>query len=291
MSSASIDALTIALGATPQLTPAIGRHRPIAARWTFEPRTMAAHVFPDDFLSMSLTDYRATEYGPRRNRQWVMRRGALALAPAGNSHRWVFHDPADMLHLYLPGGWQRHAAEQHGIAADRLVLRHGPLPDDPFLVHGMELLLTTMKWPHGVAMFTSTIAMAMTVRLMVAHGDMGLPENGGARGGLPPHQLRKAQDLMDDRLASDLTLGDVARHLGLSPRHFARAFRQSTGLPPHQWLLRRRIERATVLLRDGDSPLADVAVRCGFADQSHFTSTFRRATGTTPGRYRGEARG
>ena len=82
----------------------------------------------------------------------------------------------------------------------------------------------------------------------------------------------------------------LARVCGLSTKHFSCAFRQSTGLPPHQGLLQRRVEKAKQLLRDSRSPLADVAADCGFADQSHFTRVFTRAVGISPGQWR-RARG
>jgi AraC-like DNA-binding protein len=75
---------------------------------------------------------------------------------------------------------------------------------------------------------------------------------------------------------------------GLSAKHFARAFRQSTGVPPHRWLIEKRIERAKALLLGGGLSLAEIALACGFADQSHFTAAFRRGTGITPGAYRRE---
>ena len=87
-------------------------------------------------------------------------------------------------------------------------------------------------------------------------------------------------------LDGDISVMVLARACGLSTKHFSRAFRQSTGLPPHQWLLQRRIDKAKQLLRDSRSPLAEVAADCGFADQSHFTRVFTRAVGISPGQWR-----
>ena len=68
--------------------------------------------------------------------------------------------------------------------------------------------------------------------------------------------------------------------------HFERAFRQTTGMPPHQWLTKHRVERAKALLSLGSLELAEIAEACGFADQSHFTRVFSRCEGVTPGRWR-----
>jgi AraC-like DNA-binding protein len=108
----------------------------------------------------------------------------------------------------------------------------------------------------------------------------------GARGGLAPWQLKRAEALMSENLSVQVPLGQVAEECGLSVRHLARAFRQSTGVPPHRWLLDRRVERAKELLPDSKLSLSDVALACGFGDQSHFTRTFTAAVRLSPGLWR-----
>jgi AraC-like DNA-binding protein len=108
----------------------------------------------------------------------------------------------------------------------------------------------------------------------------------GARGGLAPWQLRRAEALMSQNLSVQVPLERVADECGLSVRHMARAFRQSTGVPPHRWLLDRRVERAKELLPDSKLSLSDVALACGFGDQSHFTRTFTAAVRLSPGLWR-----
>jgi AraC-like DNA-binding protein len=108
----------------------------------------------------------------------------------------------------------------------------------------------------------------------------------GARGGLAPWQLRRAETLMSENLSVQVSLGKVAEECGLSVRHLARAFRQSTGVPPHRWLLDRRVERAKELLPNAKLSLSDIALACGFGDQSHFTRTFTAAVRLSPGVWR-----
>jgi|GEM_PF-1422798 len=105
-------------------------------------------------------------------------------------------------------------------------------------------------------------------------------------GGLSPRHLRRACDFIIEHLAEDICLDDLAAQTGLTCKHFARAFKQSTGLPPHQYLIMQRVEAAKRLLIDATASLADVALECGFADQSHFTATFRKSVGITPGTWR-----
>jgi len=103
---------------------------------------------------------------------------------------------------------------------------------------------------------------------------------------LAPWQLKRVTEFINANLAETLQLCDLAALSGLSPSHFGRAFKGSTGLPPHRWHLNQRIERARVMLADAEASLADVACATGFADQSHFTRVFSRAVGISPGAWR-----
>jgi len=109
---------------------------------------------------------------------------------------------------------------------------------------------------------------------------------GAPRGGLASWQERRATAFMDERLDQSFPVSDVADACGLSVNHFSRAFRRSMGKPPHRWLLDRRIEKARELLRDTSLSLADIALACGFAEQSHFTRVFTRTVGMPPGAWR-----
>jgi transcriptional regulator GlxA family with amidase domain len=90
-------------------------------------------------------------------------------------------------------------------------------------------------------------------------------------------------------LDQSFPVSDVAEACGLSVNHFSRAFRRSIGKPPHRWLLDRRIQRAQDMLRINHLSLADIALTCGFAEQSHFTRVFTRTVGMPPGAWRRSA--
>ena len=109
-------------------------------------------------------------------------------------------------------------------------------------------------------------------------------------GGLACWQEARAKELMAASLHEEISMRRLAEECGLSVRHFARAFRQSTGVPPHRWLLRYRVDRAKELLRNQTLSLADTALACGFADQSHFTRVFTALTGESPGAWRRQNR-
>lgn len=107
-----------------------------------------------------------------------------------------------------------------------------------------------------------------------------------AKGGLPPYKLRQALELIKAHIDRPLYLVQLAAAVALSPFHFHREFKRSTGITPHRYMVQMRIERAKTLLAESDVPLAVMAAQLGFADQSHFTSAFRRRTSMTPRSYR-----
>jgi AraC-like DNA-binding protein len=102
------------------------------------------------------------------------------------------------------------------------------------------------------------------------------------RGGLPPVVTQRICEYMESHLDQKIGLDALASMAGLSTHHFARAFHQSVGMPPHNYLLSRRLERAERMLRETRLPLAEIAVATGFADQSHLARHFRRRTGMPP---------
>jgi AraC family transcriptional regulator len=137
----------------------------------------------------------------------------------------------------------------------------------------------------GTAMFADCIALAFFTHIVRAYGNVPI---GGrnARGGLAAWQLRRARDLINVNLAHDLSIAKIAYECGLSSGYFARAFKRSTGVSPCQWLTKMRVERAKELLKNPRCELADIALLCGFVDQSHFTRVFSRSEGYSPGRWR-----
>ena len=101
--------------------------------------------------------------------------------------------------------------------------------------------------------------------------------------GLSARRLEAILGYIGEHLHAALTLRDLAAVVHLSPYHFARRFKESTGLPPHRYIIARRIERAKQLLRgEEELTLAQVAARTGFWDQGHFTRHFKRLVGVTP---------
>ena len=108
----------------------------------------------------------------------------------------------------------------------------------------------------------------------------------GASSELPACRLRRVTQYIQENLQRELRLAELSALVHMSPYHFARLFKRSTGVPPHKFLVRRRIDEARALLEARTVPIAEISRLVGFRTPSHFTTTFRRITGMTPSAYR-----
>jgi len=191
------------------------------------------------------------------------------------------------LHFYLSKDALDWVADDIGAPSiEELDCRAGARFDDP-VVRGIgSALMPALAHPETVNVaFADYALLAVAAHVARRYGHLRATRR-VARGGLAAWQERRAKELLSEHLAEGVSLSVLARECGLSVSHFSRAFRQTTGLPPHRWLLQRRIDRACDLLRDRSRSLPDIALACGFADQSHFTRVFSGSTGIAPGTWR-----
>jgi len=119
--------------------------------------------------------------------------------------------------------------------------------------------------------------------------DSSVREQGECSAGLLPWQVKRVRDYVDADLHGAMSLSAAAAHARLSPGYFSRRFRQSFGVTFSRFVAARRVERAREFLVGGAGKLCEIALACGFADQSHFTRTFGNLMGCTPGRWRRQA--
>lgn len=209
----------------------------------------------------------------------------LCILPAGHQSAWVINGEIRLAHLYF-------SPEQFALGCvtllDRepreLQLRENTFLDDPLQARRFRQLITLNWREPGERLLTSSLAHEMLSHALL--GQVGQREGLRLKGGLAAHQRRQLVEFIDSQLADAISLGQLAGLCALSEYHFARMFRQSFGLPPHQYLLARRLSRAQQMLRSTALPLGEIALACGFASASHFTHRFRQALGGTPGQYR-----
>ncbi|RMQ50681.1 AraC family transcriptional regulator [Pseudomonas cichorii] len=211
--------------------------------------------------------------------------GKLCILPAGHESAWIINGEIRLAHLYI-------SPEQFALGCVTLLDREPrelQLHENTFLDDAEQTArfqrLIQMNWAEpGERLLTSSLAHEMLSHALLSQ--VGLRDGLRLKGGLAPHLRRQLVDYIEMHLADPLSLGQLAGICALSEYHFARMFRESFGLPPHQYLLARRLTHARQLLRHTTQALGEVALACGFASASHFNNRFRQAMGATPGEYR-----
>jgi AraC family transcriptional regulator len=212
--------------------------------------------------------------------------GKAYILPAGRQSISRWDDKMECLCVFLePALVARVASEVN--ASPAIELRQSCHLDDPVIRHVCFALMSESESdkPAG-RLYVESLANVLAVHLFRHYTKGGVKEE-AASGGLSGKRLRRAIEFIRENLERDLNLSEIAGSTGMSPFHFARAFKQSTGLTPHQHLTRTRIERAKQLLAKSDMPIVEICNQVGFQSQSHFTTVFRRLTGLTPRIYRG----
>jgi AraC family transcriptional regulator len=214
--------------------------------------------------------------------------GSILVLPAAHPRRAFWRGPTESVHVHLdPRLIARVAAEAFDLDPGHIELPAAATLTAPAI--RAAILAIDAELGSGAAggrLLTESLGHVLAVHL-IRHAMGSQPATVHRRGGLPRHKLRAAIEYIEENLDAEISLADLAALVHLSPYHFARLFKASTGLPPHQYVITRRIERAKELLLGGDElSLAQVAARVGFWDQGHFTRHFRRLVGVTPKRFR-----
>ena len=215
--------------------------------------------------------------------------GALTCLDLRASWTFDLWQPFDSLHAFIPLTAFDEAAP--GLGMPEIGSRYRPVgdarPDEVMLGLAQSLIPLLSRPRDASTLFADHVFSAMVVHLASAHGGRPHPQaEAGRRGMLALVQERRVRERMLDTLNGDPSTAELAALCDLSRSQFTRAFRQTTGMPPHRWLLVQRVARAKELLARTALPISEVALECGFADQSHLTRVFSKACGVGPGRWR-----
>jgi AraC family transcriptional regulator len=214
----------------------------------------------------------------------ALKRDEIVLAAPGLLPAQEFTGRFEFILLELAPTYIMWAAEELGVADDFDVGQYWRFQDEQ-LRHVMLAMQHELLagFPSGQA-FGEYMGLSFATGLLAKR--FTTQRSSGYRGGLSPAKLRSVKAFVNENLANALSLADIAGLVQMGPCHFARAFKESTGLSPHQYVLRRRIDRAVEMLKDERSSLAGIAYDLGFSSQGHFTTVFRKFTGTRPTNFR-----
>jgi len=236
------------------------------------------------YISMNLDDRPVTLEVKGQNgfRRVVLRRGSAWVCPAGDLVSVRVNSTFSYVRASIdPAFFDRVITTERCGSPVELRRTYGIAKSQIGHILGALVAESDAGNPGGLA-FVEALATGLSQQVAI-HAGACAPRAARLRGGLSTLAKRRTLELMDAQLDASLTVDFLAREVGLSSAHFARAFRETIGRAPHQYLLTLRLERARRLLDAPDAVLSDVAQRAGFADQAHFTRLFKREFGVTPG--------
>ena len=217
--------------------------------------------------------------------------GSIHLMPIGRTCDEARIGSANVqaLHLYVPTGVFTGLMDDYNLPAvpGRSIRYSCGVQDEVINQIGLSVLSEMMSPTAAGRMLVETSSLLLAARLAHAHAEtelIRLPI-------LTPHRLdvvrlQRVLAYIEEHLAEDITVADLANVACLSIFHFTRAFAAATGVPPHRYVSRRRLETARAMIATGRASLSEIALECRFSSQSSFTRAFRRATGVTPAEYR-----
>ncbi|HKX07476.1 MAG TPA: AraC family transcriptional regulator [Stellaceae bacterium] len=274
--------------------PAVGAApsapRVVATRWRSleqRPREVSHETPPDSHIVAIVLRNENVRFSVagRTVHDGVVTPGAFHVTEPAVPTRCTFRGPYDVLHLHVPN---RTIAEICDDSLDREPVPFSPQPTlarDPAIEQlGRALLAAERVGGSYGRLYADSVGIAIVTRLLaLCQADTPVRSRVAE---LAKWRLKRATEYIEASLAESVSLGEIAAAAGLTRMHFAAQFRVATGLRPHEYLLRRRIERAQEKLAETRMSLVDIALSVGFQTQSHFTSVFTRLVGQPPRAWR-----
>ena len=251
------------------------------------------HELPEHTPNRHLVVIHDRIKSPLKRERWLdgelqaeqTRNADVFIVPADVSHRTYWDSEHSYLLLSLDPHWLSHVT-QESIAPDKISLKPLFPKNDPLLYHlGLSLKteLETQGWNNRL--YLESMANTIATHIL-RHYCTSAAKTQPNSNGLSQSQLKQVNNYINDLLDSNLSLAELAAVVNISPNYFATLFKQATGVSPHQYVTRRRVESAKQLLKNSRLSHAEIALKVGFANSSHFSTVFRKQTGMTPRTYR-----
>lgn len=207
----------------------------------------------------------------------------FCLMPENSESTWDIRSEFSFVHLYCTDSHLRHLAEQIWDKSPASIALHERIfGEDVRITQLYRHFLLSCDWTQAANHLTLSSASTLMMTHLLQHYSEVTWKLPAVRGGLAPVVLRNSLAFIDAHLSSSITLAQLAAHAALSEYHFARMFKQSTGLAPHQFVMQRRMAKAEQLLRTSTLPLTEIAMLCGFSSSSHFSHRFKSVHGVMP---------
>lgn len=228
---------------------------------------------------------------PSRQTVELLSPQGFSIQPARHDLRMLADGPIRFAHFCASDNFMRRVAtEWAGERGDRpeLMAENHVMRTDAEVIPLLDLYLRRAldEQERPTRLEMDCRASLLMLRLVRKHSTLDNRERRAAAGGLSPSHLRRVCDAMAADLSAEVSLADLAHMVGVSYHHFCHAFKASTGMPPHQWLIEARVKRVCELLRSTSDTITDISASVGYDDPTQLARVFRARRGTTPMAYR-----
>ncbi|MDJ0657583.1 MAG: helix-turn-helix transcriptional regulator [Xanthomonadales bacterium] len=253
-----------------------------------EPDTMPTKVFDQHHILLNLKEepQRVENWRDGEHRDFTYRMHEIIVTPAGVESGWRWHGKSKVIVVTLdPEKFERFAQTEVGVLLAESQLKSLPQFEDPDICHAGEMLRDALAGGQlGSELIFESLARVFLVKLIQKYG---LQEEAYAfsRSFTAKH-YRRVLDFVAQSYGKSILVEDLAREAALSTSHFAQLFKRTIGMSPMQFVTTYRVEQAKKKLAVHETPLIDIAMSCGFADQAHFSRVFKQIAGESPSKYR-----
>ncbi|CAM3663644.1 HTH-type transcriptional activator RhaR [Vibrio aerogenes CECT 7868] len=211
----------------------------------------------------------------------------MCLMPRNHASEWDIRGPLAFVHFYFTDQHLTEVAEKvwdkspAGLTVDEHIF-----DNDPQITAIYRQFFLNYQWGENVDRMAISSAVSLLFTHLVKHYTQFRWTQVQVKGGLAPFQLARIKEFVAASLSKPLQLSDLSELVSLSEYHFARMFKQSTGITPHQYVMQQRLNQARILLQHSGASLTEIALQCGFSSSSHFSNRFKLTHGETPLMYR-----
>ena len=253
------------------------------------PGEMATEVFNQHHILLNLQEYphEVENWRDGEHKRFVFEKDQIVVTPAGIRSGWRWHKTSKVIVITLdPEKFERFAQSEAGIILTGSQLQNLPLFTDPDLCSaGVMLLEALTSQSVGAHLLFESLARVFLIKLIQKYGDLPAEDFAFSSSFTSKHYHQVLQYIQEN-YQQNITAEELAEVAAMSVAHFSRLFKKVTAQSPIAFVMAYRIEQAKKKLSNRDMPLIDVALECGFADQSHFNRVFKKHEGVTPKGYR-----
>ncbi|MEM7168629.1 MAG: AraC family transcriptional regulator [Pseudomonadota bacterium] len=254
-----------------------------------EPDCMPEEVFEEHhvLLNLQTKPHRVQNWRDRVLRDFTFHKDEIVVTPAGMRSGWRWFGRSDVIVITLdPAKVEHFAQSELGMLLETQQLRSMPQFADPDLCAAGVILRDALEADDmSSAVMFEAMSRVFLVKLLQNYGTRRADEI-ELHARFTSQHYRRVLAYVQNRLEHTITVDQLAAEAGMSPSHFSRAFKETLGSTPMQYVMAYRIEQATKMMDDKRRPLGDIALTCGFSDQAHFTRSFKQIVGQTPRAFR-----